>query len=221
VKTIDNIKQDYNLFIEIQVNKYLMKCGKDDFDSDQEVHSVLDKMINVYNEKIAGEHLRLDNLNGSAKVAWFKSIDIDFNNIQDEKEEINDFSDEDFKDALETLDDRLNFLPKGSLGVLLFGLPLLNAYGFPFERFKSIILGESPKDFEQDLLDWMFDTTVSIMGSIFEKTKTERKKKYEDALDIAQDFLSESVAEQAVKEIHDNIKETEQIKNPKKKKKKR
>jgi hypothetical protein len=75
----EEIKADYHLFINIQMGKYLSSKNKSEFSSDEEAIMVMGKIVEAYNQKIASDHLRLDNLNEAAKTSWFNSSgSIDF-----------------------------------------------------------------------------------------------------------------------------------------------
>ena len=44
MKSIDQIKADYNLFIDIQIAKYLKTVDKDSFSNDREARTVIEKL---------------------------------------------------------------------------------------------------------------------------------------------------------------------------------
>lgn len=223
MKSIDSIKQDYQMFIDIQMSKFLKLTGQLAFKNDKEANEVLKTIIDVYNDQIASDHLRLDNLNFEAKAAWFNSVNINFKefdldivdigdlaftdkkkSVQDARSHSDKSTPDDFNEFINEFDDRFEFLPDGALHVILYGLPLLQAYGYPFERFKDIVSGEKkPQNFEKDLLLWVFDTTLAIIDSVLVKNKKERELAYSLAIEIAEDFLDEDEAEQVVKYIED------------------
>jgi len=77
-KSIEKIKADYHLFIDIQVAKYLKSVKQSEFQTEQEAQNILGKVIKAYNRIIAPEHERLDNSTNEAKASWFNSIQIDY-----------------------------------------------------------------------------------------------------------------------------------------------
>lgn len=84
-KSVEEIKADYNLFINIQMGKYFKLMNKAEFDSDEEAKRVLGKIVDEYNNSIAGEHARLDQSDLTAKTFWFNSVNIDFEKVTDLK----------------------------------------------------------------------------------------------------------------------------------------
>ncbi len=68
MKSIDKVKQDYHLFIDIQMSKYFKSQKKETFDNDAEAKIVLDEIVKAYNDIVASEHLKLDNLNTALKI---------------------------------------------------------------------------------------------------------------------------------------------------------
>jgi hypothetical protein len=211
VKPIKKIIDDYHLFIDIQMGKYLKSVRRSEFSGDAEAKLVLNKIIEAYNSKIAGDHLRLDNLNRQAKAAWFNSIEIDFKHVvSDMISEFEETFDDEFEKVTEQFYERFPFLPEGSMVVLIFVGPALEAYGLPFERFKALLLGEDEcTEIEEDILLWAFDLTMSVMGSVFEYNKKTGEKFFNEALRIAQEELSREDSLMVVKKIEATIKDFE------------
>jgi hypothetical protein len=79
-KSIEEIKNDYHLFIDIQMGKFLKSVNQSEFHSEKEAQNILGKIIEVYNNLIAPEHDRLDNSTVEAKTVWFNSVEINFSN---------------------------------------------------------------------------------------------------------------------------------------------
>ncbi|MCL6495951.1 MAG: hypothetical protein K6T54_14405 [Ignavibacterium sp.] len=225
MRTIKEIKEDYNLFVDIQINKYLKTVDKKEFSDEQEATSVLRRIFYTYNVDISDEHLKLTNLKREAKEKWFESIEIDFDqNVSDENSKLEDITNDDLEKATEFFYERFPFLPDGSIVALLFVGPALEAYGLPAERFYTLMRGEDEcTEMEEDLLIWAFELTLTVMESVFEKSKNRREKAFKEALSIAMEEFDEANALEVIEEIASIIKEFEiefDSKNPKDKKKK-
>ncbi|MDP2363800.1 MAG: hypothetical protein Q8M94_08530, partial [Ignavibacteria bacterium] len=165
----------------------------------------------VYNDKVASDHLRLDNLKLDAKTEWFNSIEIDFNKIVNEMNEFDEDLDIQFDEVSKGFDKIFYYLPKGSMQIVIFSGSALDAFGLPIERFKALVKGEKVTDIEKDLITWAFDITVNVMGSIFEKSKKSKLKSYDNAISIDKEYLNQKLAKQTVLQIHNNIANVLQI----------
>jgi hypothetical protein len=211
MRTIKEIKEDYNLFIDIQINKYLKSVDKTEFSDEQEATLVLRRIFYTYNVTIADEHLKLTNLNREAKEKWFESIEIDFD--QDNDDDISEFEDYDeFEEATESFYERFPFLPEGSIVALLFVGPALEAYGMPFERFNTLLRGEDEcTEIEEDLLIWAFDLTLTIMEAVAERNKKKKEKIFNEAFIIAQQELNKEDSRKVINAIVKDIKEFEGV----------
>lgn len=217
MKSPEEIKKDYQMFIDIQMSKFFKLTGQSAFKNDKEANDVLKIIIGVYNNQIATDHLRLDNLADEAKATWFNSVEINFNNINlnnvksnnlESNYALNDIDigdDEHLEEMYETLkefDEIFDFLPKGAMPVILNGLPLFEIYGYPIERFRNIVSGEiKTRKFDEEIFSWVFDTSLAIMDSVLNKNKDERQLAYQEAIEIAQDFLDDDEAKFVVEEI--------------------
>lgn len=208
MKSEIQLSADYNLFIKIQMDKYFKIAAKTEFSSEAEAKLILDRIVSAYNEKIASDHLRLDNLNDHAKQKWFESIEIDFL-----KEEIDDvelpddfeFPDEALDEVSNQFDQIFYFLPEGAWRILLFAGPAFEAYGLPLKRFKKIFKGELLTEIEIDLFTWAYDLTLSVFNSISTKSKKKKIKFMEEAVETGMEFLSEDEIGKVIHEINDII----------------
>jgi hypothetical protein len=213
MKSIDKVKQDYHLFIDIQRSKYFKSQKKETFDNDAEAKIVLDEIIKAYNDIVAPEHLKLDNLNPVAKNQWFNQIEIDFSKIINE---INEF-DEEFDLQLDYVskefDEKFSFLPKGSMHIFVFSGPALDAFGLPIERFETLVKGEKATEVEKDLIEWAFEVTLNVMDAVFSKSKKIKRNKLMHAIGIALEFLDNDTSEKVVQAIFHNILDTFNIPN--------
>lgn len=209
MRAIEEIKKDYNLFFDIQINKYLNTVDRTEFKDEQEASLVLKRILYTYNVTIADEHLKLTNLKREAKEKWFESIEIDFDqNDSDDNSTFEDFSNDDLEKATEFFYERFPFLPDGSIVALLFVSPALEAYGMPAERFYTLMRGEDDcTEMEEDLLIWAFELTLSVMESVLEKSKNRREKAFKEALSIAMEEFDKDDALVLIEAIATNIKE--------------
>jgi len=224
-KSIEEIKNDYHLFIDIQMGKFLKSANQSEFQSEKEAQNILGKIIEAYNNLIAPEHNRLDASTPEAKTSWFNSVEIDFfsltqpvTNEPDVKETFRAM-----ENVITSYDEMFPFLPKGAVLFLLFAGPALEAYGYSLERFKKLLDGEKPTDIEKNILQWAYDVTALLSIAYKEKKASSKDKYYFESLQIAKLELDENIARRVIAEIYTNIKEhfadlkTNQNKKPKKK----
>ena len=205
MKSIEQIKQDYNSFIDIQTGKYFKLADKSAFDNDAEAKLVLDEIVKVYNENVASEHLKLDNLNAQAKNKWFSEIDIDFKKLLNEMNEYEEEFNAQLDEVSNQFDKIFNFLPNGSMNVVIFSGPALDAFGLPLERFEALVKGEKPTEVEKDLIEWAFEVTLNIMDAYFSKSKSKKRNALKEAEILAEEYLDPVQSENVVKTILRNI----------------
>jgi len=205
MKSIDEVKQDYHLFIDIQMGKYYKSANKNAFDNEAEAKLVLDEIIKVYNAKIASEHLRLDNLKLDAKAAWFNSIEINFDRPINDMNEFDEDFDIQLDEVSKEFDKVFNYLPEGSMQVVIFSGPALDMFGLPVERFEALVIGEKATDVEKDLIEWAFEVTLNVMDAVFSKSKNKKQKSLREAVIIATEFLDTNQSEKVVKTIFENV----------------
>ncbi|MBU0558913.1 MAG: hypothetical protein KJ799_10565 [Bacteroidetes bacterium] len=221
-KSINEIRVDNNLFVDIQMGKYLKKFSKSDFDSEREAQMVTGKIIASWNGEICHEHERLDNSSLESKTAWFNSVEIDFDKDDSFDESTGDME----KEMIERFDDVFYFLPKYAIMFLLFAGPAFEAYEYPIERFSELADGEEPTEIEEELLIWAYDIAFNVMGAFFKKKKFEKEHLLDEAYEIAIEELDPETASEVVLEIYSNIekhfdKRGKEENRPKTKKKKR
>ncbi len=221
----DEIRADYRLFIDIQMGKYLRSKNKSEFDSDDEAKFIMSKVIEAYNQKIASNYLRLDNLNEAAKVSWFNSVEIDFENTLNQYLPVENipFINKETRDFISYYNNLFPFLPEGAIIYLINAGPALEAYAYPMERFKKIIEGEETTEIEEDLLLWAYNIAFEVSQSYLEKNKVKKEKLLANSITIAEEELDEKTALNVVSQIYANYKEsfTELHKKKKNKKKKK
>jgi hypothetical protein len=206
---IDKIKADYNLFIELQIKKYLEQCGKDKFSTNDETKAVVDKIVAVWNSEIADQHERLDNTDLEAKTEWFNSVEIDFDLDQQLQvtKSLWDGTDIDFMDMVEYYDELFPFLPKGAIVFLTFAGPAFEAYGYPIERYTKLFNGEEPTEIEKLLLYWAHNIAYGVMAFHIEKSASNRENIRSATLKIAEMELDPQTARKVFDDILTYIKE--------------
>lgn len=225
-KSIEEIKADYHLFIDIQMGKYLSSSNKSEFSTIEEANRIMGKIVETYNQKIASDHLRLDNLNEAAKTNWFNSVEIDFSaedavpsgrqgiTAGEENFPISILSSKDIpkidkatKDFISFYNDVLPFLPDGAIMYLMFAGPALEAYGYSLERFQKIIEGEEPTEIEMDLLEWAHDLSLGVSMAFLEKNEVKKEQFLAASLDVACEELDKKTALEVVAKIYANYEE--------------
>jgi transposase len=226
MKSIDQINKDYHLFIDIQIKKYLRLTGKKAFDKDAESKLVLDEIVKVYNEKVASEHLKLDNLNPIAKNKWFNDIEIDFKGIITKMDEFDEEFVIQFGEVSKQFDKIFDYLPEDSMQVVIFSGPALDAYGLSFERFEALLQGENATDFERDLIEWAFEVTLNVMDAYFSNSINKKHKSLSEAVILSEEYLNPIESEDVVKSIFNNISDAfnipvKKVTSPAKRKKKK
>lgn len=207
--SIEQIKADYHLFIDIQMGKYLKSVNRSEFNSDAEAKNVLDKIIESYNKQIAPEHDRLDNSTNEAKAAWFNSVQINFlfsdsgSNSLNYKSKLKETTPE----VIKFYDKVFPFLPPGNILFVLLAVPALEAYGYPYQRFSKLLEGEKPSAIEKDILRWGYTITLYLMSAFIEKKEADKKKALSYAIETANKELDEITTHKVISEINDNINE--------------
>jgi hypothetical protein len=208
-KSIEEIKNDYHLFIDIQMGKYLKSVNQSEFQSEKEAQNILSKIIEAYNNLIATEHDRLDNSTTEAKAAWFNSVEIDFSNFTPSANHEQDIKDtfRAMENVVASYDEMFPFLPKGAVLFLLLAGPALEAYGYSIERYKKLLDGEKPTEIEKKILQWAYDVTAILSVACQEKKASAKDKYFLKSLQIAKLELDDDTARRVVAEIYTNIKE--------------
>lgn len=204
MKSNKKMKQDYNLFLDIQTGKYLKNANKTEFSNDAEAQLVIKKIVDVYNQKVASNHLRLDNLNKDAKIAWFNSIEINFDEEIDNANEFMDDidpADMDLDTISEHFDYIYYFLPRGAWKVLILAGPAFEAINFRLKRFKEISAGAPLTKIEIDVFTWAYELTLVVIETVIEKSKKKRREAMEEAVAIGLEFLNKEETEKVIIEI--------------------
>lgn len=207
MKSIKQIQDDLHLFIEIQVSKYLVNAGKSQFNDENELAQTAEIIMKAYNEKIASDHLRLDNLSPDSKVKWFESVEIDWSLLQDEPDS-EDMDDDLLPEDEEEVEEMRRWfykhfpsLPDNSFEIFFTSLPALKKAGIPSEKLVEILHGRKPNRYEEDMFYWGLALTSQIIYSQQVKGKAARIKAARKAMEIASQSLSKEDAEDVINEM--------------------
>lgn len=222
-KSIDEIKADYHLFIDIQTGKYLKSKNKTTFDNETETKQIMRKIIEAYNDKIASDHFRLDNLDKTAKISWFNSVEIDFHATEIQSVIPEGSSDLNILTSklLSHFNELFPFLPDASILHLMNATPALKAIGYPVERFVELLDGKEPSIIEVEILEWAYEVAFETADSFLEKDEFTKDKKLFWAIRKAEKKLDEDTAAEVVSHIYNKIAEDFSAGKPIKRKSKR
>ena len=204
---MEKIKEDYHLFIDVQIGKYFKQTGKNEFSSEGEVKTVLAKIIEVYNNLIAPEHERLHHSTTEAKTAWFNTIHVNFSNTKYNYEKSQYTVENVIVNLLSPNDMMLSFLPKDASLIMMFAGPALDAYGLPFERFQSLAAGAEITANEKRMFRWVFDLTKCVSVAYSTRGKKLKEQFMAHAVRIAQQELNPESSAEVVSKIYQIIKE--------------
>ncbi|MEM5777991.1 MAG: hypothetical protein QXJ06_06185 [Candidatus Aenigmatarchaeota archaeon] len=202
---IEELREDFNLFLKIHLEKYRLYANRDEFIDDTEMEIVFNNILDYFIDNIIPEKLKLKNLSEAAKTEWFSSIEFDYYNYDlPDDEEI----DQNLEKTIRLLSSNFPFLPEDSLAVLVFAGPALDAYGLPRDRFMDLLEGKDKcTEIEEHLITWAFNLTALAISSIKEKNKKKRQKYLKEAIAIASEELNEAEAQEVVNEIIENYQE--------------
>ena len=133
-KTIEEVKEDYHLFIDIQMGKYFRKKNITEFETENEAKFVLGQIISAWNKNVASNHEKHDSFDKSGIVSWFNSIEIEFDNM----------SEQESKTSNEFTIQKNDYIPgkvsDKELDLIPYCYTVLNAIGYKFERMREIPL---------------------------------------------------------------------------------
>jgi hypothetical protein len=197
------VKADFDLFMDVQTEKYLKHVNKKEFDSFEETNAITGLIIDIYNNSIAGEHSKLDSLSRDQKCEWFQSVEIDFN-LQ---LKLLESAKEDFQDMVEIINERFPFLPPDSALMVIYAFPLLKMWGIPKERISALLHGEEITPIEIHIVTWAHDVVLEIFGAYTEKKSHLKEKHLKKAVLIAQEEMDEETAKFSVTETYQVIHE--------------
>lgn len=182
-KTITEIKEDYHLFIDIQMGKYFRKRNIIEFETEKEAKAILGQIIAAWNKYVAAQHQKHDRLDKAGVAAWFNSIEINFGNTHEQESKFgNELPSKNNESIIEQLSDK-------ELDLIPYCYTVLNALGYKFERMREIISGTQPSELESELIQWSF----KIVKLVNKAVHTKSASKAEDILDEAYYMILEKM----------------------------
>jgi hypothetical protein len=212
-KTIEEMKADYHLFMDIQMGKYLQKNNKNEFDSNDEAKDVIGKIINKWNEKIAVEKEKLDALDEAAKTGWFNSIEIEFNHLVTES--LDPVITTGSVKPIGLIDKIFPELSNSQMELVPYCRAVLEPLGYKYDRMREIIAGIEPTEIEIELFRWAYE----IVNIVNRAVKVKSAIKAEEIMDTAYYMACERLDKEAAKNVIIKIQKY-LLKEIKKKKKK-
>jgi hypothetical protein len=209
-KTIEEVKEDYHLFIDIQMGKYFRQKNITEFETENEAKLVLGQIISAWNNYVASNHEKHDSLDKSGIVSWFNSIEIEFDNMSEQESKTSN------KFPIQKNDYIPGKVSDKELDLIPYCYTVLNAIGYKFERMREIISGAQPSELESELIQWSFKIVILTNKAVHTKSAG----KAEDILDEAYYMLLEKMdkpeAKKALMNLHGHL-----LKDFKKRKNKR
>jgi hypothetical protein len=199
-KSIEEIKADYHLFVDIQMGKYFKLKNKSEFSNEEEAKKILGAIVEAYNKNIAANHVRLDNSDKTAKVSWFNSIEIDFesdkrNQKSNKKKEL---SEEKYERAPEAIIDK-------ELDLIPYCYTVLSTLGYKFERMREIISGEQPSEIESELIQWSFKIVRLVNKAVHIKSASKAVDILDEAYYLLLEKMDKPDAKRTLSNLHDFI----------------
>lgn len=182
-KSITEIKEDYHLFIDIQMGKYFRKRNINEFETENEAKIILSQIIAAWNKYVAANHQKHDELDKAGVAAWFNSIEIEFENTHKQESKAGKRS-----SFLKNENISEKLIDK-ELDLIHYCYIVLNSMGYKFERMREIISGAQPSGFESELIQWSFKIVMLVNKAVHTKSAN----KAEDILDEAYYMLLEKM----------------------------
>ena len=182
-KTIIEVKEDYHLFIDIQMGKYFIKNNKKEFDTENEAKVVLSQIIAAWNKYVASNHEHHDKLDKAGVAVWFNSIEIEFDYLYKHGIKV----DKDLPS--QNIDNIIGQVSDKELDLIPYCYTVLNALGYKFDRMRGIISGVQPSKLESELIQWSF----KIVRLVSKAVSTKSANKADDILDKAYYILLEQM----------------------------
>lgn len=198
-KSIEEIKADYHLFLDIQMGKYLRINNRNEFETNDEAKKIIGQIIKTWNNKIADQKEKLDRLDKAAKTGWFNSIEIDFNQVEAEQmgpvitgSSINPIGPLD-KTSRELLNYQLDLMP--------FCWIVLEPLGYKYERMREILSGIDSTEIEIELFRWSLEIVNIVNKAVKVKSAIKAEEIMDAAYDLACEKLDKGTAKDAIVQL--------------------
>jgi tetratricopeptide (TPR) repeat protein len=205
-KTVHPVMDDLNHFSTIQVRRYFLAKGRDEFLSEEEVAQVYGAIHQAWEEHIVPRKIETDRLTAAEKTTLFESVTVDFDrkidtssvlgNKPTEEPTLTDEEIEMSEEFLKEMDSLFPYLPSGGGVMAMCAVPLLALCGLKERRFRAFLEGKQPTEEEKELLLWGVDVTGVLLTKLIEKRKGPLD--ITEALEIATERLDEADARDAI-----------------------
>ncbi|MBZ0199369.1 MAG: hypothetical protein K8H86_05850 [Ignavibacteriaceae bacterium] len=195
----ESVLDDMDLFSFIQTKKYLDSKNKEELSDENEVKKVVNKIIEVWNDKISHQHERLDSSTQKQKERWFKSVDINFDNKSikgvKQKDLFKDefVFDEQAENEMNELEEKFSFLKPEGIVMLPFTFPALIAVGMKEKRFYEIFKNGDLTEQEKEFFDWAVALASILTASLTSQSQKRKKELEKMANDCADEYLAPSL----------------------------
>ncbi len=217
---------DHGLFQEIQTEEYFRAKTRTEFISEDEAEQVMLIIQDAWNKEVVPHSKKLKNLSITEKSKWFRNIEPDFSLVYLKELKEDDisklFTNEDFEEAIDRINEELDFLPEDSILIIPIMQPLLDEVGLNIERLGEILNTGKRTDEEEDILLWASDIGLTLIDAAYERDEDEKELIIEEAVEIAADYVPRIKSREILTELvkvfeHIAVLAMEQEKNPRKK----
>lgn len=193
--------KNFNIFYEIQKEKYLKSKNQDDFLSKEDYRKVFELIENAWNKKIKSRINELKSLSEEEKIKLYSEIKINFDKKKSSKKSSK------IQNDLDDLNSRFPFLPENGIMIALLAAPFLNHVGIDVDRLEEIFFNGDYNDEEEEMLMWAYYIGINLLDSVLSDDKEEQEEFLLEAYDIAVEYLDEKEVENALKTTLKAIKE--------------
>lgn len=193
--------KNFNIFYEIQKEKYLKSKNQDDFLSKEDYRKVFELIENAWNKKIKSRLNELKSLSEEEKIKLYSEIKINFDKKKSSKKSSK------IQNDLDDLNSRFPFLPENGIMIALLAAPFLNHVGIDVDRLEEIFFNGDYNDEEEEMLMWAYYIGINLLDSVLSDDKEEQEEFLLEAYDIAVEYLDEKEVENALKTTLKAIKE--------------
>lgn len=157
--------KNFNIFYEIQKEKYLKSKNQDDFLSKEDYRKVFELIENAWNKKIKSRINELKSLSEEEKIKLYSEIKIHF-----DKKKSSKISSK-IQNDLDDLNLRFPFLPENGIMIALLAASFLNHVGIDADRLEEIFFNGDYNDEEEEMLMWAYYIGIKLLDSVLSDDK--------------------------------------------------